>query len=128
MIRASSLPDRYRTAFANGAHEGVADVPVEKGGAGLGFGPHELLEAALATCIVMTVEMFAAKHEIPIRGARCEVRIDRSVPDAVTLRYSLTLEGALTEEQAALLRQAASACPVSRTLTGKIALQPYAAE
>jgi len=123
MIRATGLTTPYQVAFSNGAHEAVADVPVEKGGAGSGFGPHELLEAALATCIAMTVRMSAAKHEIPLAGVQCEVRIDRSVPDAVTLKYSLKLDGPLTDEQAAKLRGAASRCPVARTLSGAITIQ-----
>ena len=104
MIQATSLATPFQTTFANGSHEAIADVPVEKGGAGLGFGPHEFLEAALATCIAMTVRMSAAKHGIPLSCVQCEVRIDRSVPDAVSLHYSLKFDGPLTDEQAAKLR------------------------
>ena len=124
MIRSSSLGVPYQTAFTNGSHEALADVPVEKGGAGIGFGPHELLEAAFATCLTMTVQMYAAKHGLPLEGATCEVRIDRSVPNAVVLNYDLTFDGPLTDEQSARLREAASRCPVAKTLTGTIALQP----
>jgi len=123
MIRSSSLDVPYRTAFTNGSLDAVADVPVEKGGAGQGFGPHELLEAAFATCLTMTVQMYAAKHGLPLHAARCEVRIDRSVPDAVTLNYALAFDGPLTDEQSARLREAAGRCPVARTLTGAIALR-----
>ena len=124
MIRSSSLDVPYQTAFTNGSHSAVADVPVEKGGEGKGFGPHELLEAAFATCLTMTVQMYAAQHEIPLRGAQCEVQIDRSLPSTVTLEYALTFDGPLTDGQAAQLRAAASKCPVARTLTGTILLQP----
>jgi len=124
MILSSSLGVPYQTAFTNGSQDAVADVPVEKGGAGQGFGPHELLEAAFATCLTMTVQMYAAKHDLPLNGATCEVRIDRSVPNAVTLNYAMTFDGPLTDEQCAQLREAASRCPVARTLTGSIALKP----
>jgi len=124
MIRTASQPTRYQTLFNNGSHEAVADVPVEKGGSGHGFGPHELLEAAFATCLTMTVGMYATKHEIPLTRASCEVRINRSNPEAVVLDYSLDFEGALTEEQSSRLRIAASKCPVARTLTGAISLRP----
>jgi putative redox protein len=123
MIQSTSLGIPYQTAFGNGSHEAVADVPIEKGGAGKGFGPHELLEAAFATCLTMTVQMHAARHGIPLTQARCEVRIDRSIPGAVTLNYDLALDGPLTDEQSAQLREAASRCPVARTLTGSIALK-----
>lgn len=124
MIRASSLDVPYQTAFTNGTLQAVADVPVEKGGAGEGFGPHELLEAAFATCLTMTAQMYAAEHTLPLHAARCEVRIDRSVPGAVTLNYALTLDGPLTGEQSARVREAVSRCPVARTLTGAITLRP----
>ena len=128
MIRSASLDAPYQTAFTNGSHEGVADVPVEKGGAGKGFGPHELLEAAFATCLTMTVQMHAARHGLPLRSAECEVRIDRSVPNVVTLNYTLTFDGPLTEEQSAQLREAAGKCPVARTLSGPILLRSQTPE
>lgn len=125
MIRATSLTVPQQTTFTNGVHEAVADVPVEKGGAGRGFGPHELLEAALATCLTMTSNMFAAKHGYPLTGVRCEVRIDRSVPGSVTLNYDLNFEGPLTEEQRAAICDAASRCPVVKSLTGTISLRSF---
>lgn len=118
MIRATSLSVPHQTPFSNGPHSGIADVPVEKGGAGAGFGPHELLEAALATCVAITVRLAAEKHGFPLESATCEVRLDRSNPDAVTLNYDLTLLGPLSHEQIAHLRDAASRCPVTKTLTG----------
>ena len=54
MIQVTSLDLPHQTAFSNGAFNSVADVPLEKGGAGKGFGPHDLLEAALATCLRFT--------------------------------------------------------------------------
>jgi len=85
MIRSFTEANRNQTSFTNGTSAAEADVPVEKGGAGNGFGPHELLEAAVATCMTITARQYATQHELPLSGARCEVRIDRSVPGSVTL-------------------------------------------
>lgn len=124
MIRSASSATPYRTEFTNGTHAATADVPVEKGGAGRGFGPHELLEAALATCMTISVEKAARTHGFPLAAVACEVRIDRSFPGTVTLNYHLTLDGPLTAEQRAALNEAARDCPVGRTLTGAIAVRP----
>ena len=43
MTRSFSLGVPYQTAFAKGSRDAIADVPVEKGGADQGVGPHELL-------------------------------------------------------------------------------------
>jgi len=124
MIRASGFHLGCQTAFTNGAHDAVADVPVVKGGAGEGFGPHELLEAALATCMAMTVTMSATEHGLPLTAVRCEVRLDRSAPAGVALTYTLAFDGELSEGQAERLREAAGRCPVARTLTGGLAVRP----
>jgi len=117
MIRVSSLEKPYRTSFTNGRHSAVADVPLEKGGADEGFGPHELLEAALATCLTMTVQMYAAKHGLPLTAAHCAVRLDRSVPNDFVLHYDLVLDGPLGPDETEQLREAARNCPVGRTIS-----------
>lgn len=118
MIVSRSLSVPFQTEFSNGNFTAVADVPRDRGGDGNGFGPHDLLEAALATCMTITVQKYAAKHAIPLTGATCEVNLDRAVPNAVTFNYSLIFEGELTDEQRQLMRQSAGHCPVARTLTG----------
>lgn len=123
MIKSSTLDVPFQIAFTNGVHAGVADLPIVKGGAGAGFGPHELLEAALATCLVMTARMYAEKNRLPLASASCEVLIDRSAVDSVVLGYVLLVEGDLTTEQKRQIQEAAARCPVARTLTGQINLQ-----
>ena len=121
MIQARSLVEPYRTGFSNGTCESTADVSIAKGGGGLGFGPHELLEAALATCVTITVQMAAKKHGYPLEGAQCMARLDRSQPDRIQLHYTLTLDGpTLTSEQHAALHASAARCPVAQTLSGGI--------
>ncbi len=122
MIKAASVNQSCQTAFTNSDQSSIADLPIAKGGAGLGFGPHELLEAALATCMVMTVRMYADRHHLPLTAVNCDVRIDRSAIESVSLFYDLTLEGNLTAEDKQLLQAAAASCPVARTLTGRIAV------
>ena len=39
-----------------------SDNTPDKGGKGAGFRPHELLEAALACCMNMSVRMYAESH------------------------------------------------------------------
>jgi putative redox protein len=106
----------------------VADVPLEKGGNGDGFGPHDLIEAALATCMAITVRKTAETEAIPLVDVRCDVRLDRTDPTAAVLRYALAFQGPLTTEQEARLREAASGCPVSRTLANGVRINASPAE
>ncbi|MGO9777499.1 MAG: OsmC family protein [Terracidiphilus sp.] len=120
MIYAKSQLARYQTRFSDGVHEGVADTTADKGGNHSGFRPHDLLEAALAACVNMTVRMVADHHGIPLRGVTAKVSLDRTHPDEVIFRYDLELDGELTEEQRDRLFQASRACPVRKTLSKRI--------
>src|SRR5690349_16593639 len=119
MIRATASD---RVEFTNGRQTASADVPPEKGGRGDGCGPHELVEAALATCMAITARKAAMEFGLPLHGVRAAVQIDRA--DGVALRYELEFDGPLTPEQTARLRAAVHDCPVARTLTGPIAVSP----
>lgn len=123
MIRAETRAEAYQVAFTDGVHSGVADLPTAKGGAGRGFGPHDLLEAALATCLTMTARLYADKHGLPLAAARCTVNLDRTDPRAVVADYDLTFDGPLTDDQAAALRAAVARCPVAKTLAGGVAVR-----
>ncbi len=120
MIRATSDSARYSTRFSDGTYEGVADTTADKGGGGSGFRPHSLLEAALATCVNMTVRMYADNHNIPLAEVTTRVSLDRSVPDQTMFRYEVEFDGDLTPQQVEKLLETANACPVRRTLSKTI--------
>jgi len=123
MIRATSELTRYQTSFSDGEHEGLSDATADKGGEHSGFRPHDLLEAALATCVNMTVRMYADNHGIPLGGVTASVSLDRTRPDEVVFRYEVGLDGDLTAEQRDSLLRAASACPIRRTLSKRIGFE-----
>lgn len=116
MIEAVSEDAPYRVTFRNDVLSTSADAPREKGGGGTAFGPHELLEAALATCMVMTVRMMARRESWPLRAATAKVSLDRSQPGEARYDCELDVVGELTAEQRDRLLAAASECPVGQTL------------
>ena len=95
-------------------------MPSSTGTGAAGFRPHELLEAALACCLSMSVRMAAEKHAIPPEAVTARVRLDRGAEGAV-FHAEIELRGdSLTPEQRERLVQAGKACPVSRTLSGSV--------
>ena len=94
----------------------MCDTTPDKGGAGQGFRPHELLEAALGSCLVMIMTKFAASHDIPLSGVAVAVTLDRSDPETAAYACAITLEGNLTEDDRRRILRAARSCPVRRTL------------
>jgi putative redox protein len=124
MIRATSNGVPYRVTFTDGRFTATADTTREKGGGDAGFGPFELIEAALATCLTITLEKTARQHGLPLERAAAAVRIDRSRPGEPVLTYELEMHGPLTGEQRAQLAAAAADCPVNRALTGTVTVRP----
>ncbi len=123
MITASSEPTAYRTLFSSGAHQAIADAPVAKGGGGAGFDPHELLEAALATCINIVVRKRASQLAIAVESVAVIVRLDRSRPELTSFEYELNLGGSINAEQRGLLYEAVKNCPLSQTLSQQIVVR-----
>lgn len=95
----------------------MADTTEDKGGGGSGFRPHELLEAALATCMNMAATMYAAKHAIPLSRVVTKVTLDRSGSEQVAFSYSVELSGKLTAQQRDVIMSAMRVCPVRKTLS-----------
>ena len=121
MIRATTEEERYLTKFTNGTGSGYADASAAQGGTGTSFRPHELLEAALATSVNVTLRMYAEKHGVPLDDVVTEVKLDSSSPDESILRYEIELLGRnLTEEQRSELLEVARGCSVRRTLSKPI--------
>ena len=116
-MRARSLPDRYAATFSNGDYSAPADTTAEKGGGDAGFRPHDLLEAALATCLTMTLRMAADERGFPLETVSANVTLDRSAKDEVVFEYSIELQGELTDAQREELLEAAGGSSVRQTLS-----------
>jgi putative redox protein len=123
MITCRNEKLKYQTTFSNGKHTAYADTTEDKGGKSSGFRPHELLEAALATCLNMHLRMYADTHDISLDEVQTTVTLDRSLPNDVIFKYSIDLIGPLTKEQRQRLFQIAKTCPVHKTLLKVISIQ-----
>lgn len=117
MIRCTSGDDPWQCTVTNGDDVATADTTT-RNGAGDGFGPHELLEAALASCLAMTVRMEADEADVDLESVTTAVSIRRDA-DLTAFEYAIDLDG-VTGQEAEALRDAASRCPVRRTLSKRL--------
>ncbi len=126
--------DLYRTSVQMGAHTLIADEPSAMGGADEGPNPYDLLLAALGSCKVMTLRMYADRKGWPLESASvslaherrhaqdCE-RCDTSEPKLDHIDATLTLEGDLSDDQRHRLLEIADRCPVHRTVTSDLRIK-----
>lgn len=124
MTRAESLGPCFVTRVSAGGHAALADVTADKGGAGVGFRPHELLEAALASCMAITARMLAEHHAIPLAQIAVDVQLDRCDPQAPVFDYHVELADAagvpLPAPQRERVLTALTRCPVHATLSAPL--------
>jgi putative redox protein len=123
MITCKSEQIQYQTTFSNGHLTSYADATEDKGGKGAGFRPHELLEAAFASCLNMHLRMYADHHNISLDGVSTTVTLDRNLPNDAIFKYSIDLKGSLSEEQRSVLLRIVKTCPVRKTLSKVISFK-----
>ncbi len=115
-VTSRSLPGslRQEVVFADG-HQLVTDEPPSVGGDGSAPTPHELLPAAVASCISTTLVMYARRKEWDLREAEVDVVFDPKATPR-TFEIEVRVDGDLDDEQRERLEQIAAACPVRRSL------------
>jgi putative redox protein len=102
-------------------HQLIADEPRDQGGDDRGPTPQELLAASLASCMAITIEMYAIRKgwQVGQLAVECEYeQADRGQP--TVFKLTLRLPPDLDPEQAERLSQIAARCPVHRTLEGEV--------
>jgi putative redox protein len=101
--------------LVGGEHRLITDQPKELGGDGTGPSPHELLPAALAACVAVTLAQYSRTKGWDLGEMAVDVEYDKgSTPRQVEI--AIRLDGELTETQLERLERVARACPLRRSL------------
>ena len=104
------------------SHTITSDEPKDHGGGDAGPSPQELLAASLASCVAITMEMYATRKHWDIAGLRVDVEYtpaERGHPTKFDVVMKMPAH--LSEEQVEKLSVIAAKCPVHRTLEGEVA-------
>ncbi len=114
-----------------GTHHLQVDEPASVGGSDVAPDPYDFLLAGLGACTSMTVGLSARRKKWPLENITVSLRHSRihakdceecetkeGMLDRIDMNIDLT--GPLTSEQHARLMEAASKCPVHRTLKSEI--------
>jgi putative redox protein len=113
---ASSVGDTLRQeVLVDGRHKLVTDEPERLGGTDAGPAPHELLPAALASCIATTIRRYARTKG----WALGELSVDVVYDNTSTPRHfdvTITLPPGLSPMQVQRLMRVAAACPLRRSI------------
>jgi putative redox protein len=113
-LKATLGREGFATVMSARTHTLVADEPLDLGGDDTAATPYEHLLGALASCIAITLRMYATRKAWPLEGV--DVDATMSEGRTPTITRTIRLRGPLDDAQRARLVEIADACPVSRLL------------
>ena len=126
MVTTQSTSRPYRTLVSRAQVRIEADAVKDGRGSGERLRPHELLEAALASCMNISARLEAEARGLGPVEVRTVVSIDRTQPGKAIYRYRCRVDGPLRPDERASLEAAAAACALGQTLlrTAVLAVEP----
>lgn len=104
-------------------HQLIEGVTADLGGDDEGPDPHEMLEAALAGCTIITVQMYANRKQWPLKSTDVKIKILSEGKEGAVISRDISFQGELTQEQRDQLFAIANKCPIHRLLIGSIQIQ-----
>ena len=117
---ARSIPGTLRQeVILDGRFPLATDEPASLGGEDTAPAPHELLPAALASCVSTTLLMYARTKGWNL--GRVEVEVDYEQRPPRRCEIAIHVERPLSTEQLARLEKVPASCPVRRAIEGGIA-------
>jgi len=115
-LRTEAIHIRSNTVF-------VTDAPVDNNGKGESFSPTDMVATALASCMLTIMGIKARDKEIDITGAKAEIKkIMASDPRRISKVFVKIHmpDHPYTEKEKKILKKAAAACPVSKSLSADL--------
>jgi putative redox protein len=119
MIQATRK-NKFTVSLKSRSHSLISDVGETSGGDDLGMTPHEILEASLAACTSITVQMYAARKSWALESCDVLVSIASENAEGTVFSVKVNLVGNLDVGQIQRLLEIATKCPVHKILSGPI--------
>lgn len=114
MVKATIKKDNYETLIEAGRRRMIADEPVDEGGTDLGMNPIELICSSLASCVSITLRMYADRKQINLDEVQVEVDFDK---ESGGFQKNIKLFGNLSDGDIEKLKEIAEKCPVNKILS-----------
>jgi putative redox protein len=113
-----TTPGSFQVKVSTANWNFLADEPIEAGGLASGPSPYGLLSAALGSCSLMTMRLYANRKKWPLEDIHVEITHYRNgLRGNDTFVKEIRLVGILENSQRSRLLEIAAHCPVRTTLS-----------
>jgi putative redox protein len=134
VVARGSAEDIFRVVINADGHRQFGDEPESFGGQDTGPTPYDYLSTALATCTVMTLNMYARRKRLSLETVQVSVRhgkihaadcVDCETRTGKIDRFDkqIFLDGQLDDQQRQRLLEIADRCPVHQTLHKEVEIR-----
>lgn len=121
----------FTTQLQTKKHSFIGDEPISFGGDDFGPSPYEYLNAAIASCTVMTLKLYAERKKWDLKEVFVYISHNRKHSDELMLDIEkpgyvdhitkrLKFVGDLDHKQKERLKEIASRCPVHKTVASEV--------
>ena len=119
-VKATIREDTYKTELRTDTHTIIADEPVNVGGTDLGPSPGDLIRMSLASCMAITMRMYANRKGFPVTAI--EVKVFSEDVDGTLFTSIVRIEGSLDQSQRERMLIIGKKCPIHKLLINPIAI------
>lgn len=117
-VSASIMYD-YKVINTVENHSWIADEPLELGGQDEGPKPMELFLSSLASCILITLRIYAQRRNWDAGEIHIDLTLNE-LNEGVEIIKDITFSGNLEDSQKEKLYEISKRCPVAKILTNPI--------
>lgn len=117
-VSASIMYD-YKVINTVENHSWIADEPLELGGQDEGPKPMELFLSSLASCILITLRIYAQRRNWDAGEIHIDLTLNE-LDEGVEIIKDITFSGNLEDSQKEKLYEISKRCPVAKILTNPI--------
>lgn len=118
-VRGISINNSYKVILHTVGHTVISDEPLEEGGSDEGMNPYELLSGALASCTVITIQMYLERKGWKVDELIADVDMKTITEDNITkniFHRNLIVKSNLQDSELERLRYIANMCPISKII------------
>mgnify|MGYP000991138773 CR=1 FL=1 len=122
MVKCIAIDKKYQCTIdlKSANYRLFLDTSEDRGGSGDGISPHELLEAAAAACLNISIRIALDSLGIKVDNVTVEVNLIRSVEGKSIFEYQYNIGAELNDEQKEKIEESILSCPVRQTLQKEI--------
>jgi putative redox protein len=109
--------------MTSASHSISSGLAVALGGNNEAPDPHVLLEASLAACTILTLQLYANRKQWDLGGIEVDIKILKENKEGTVISRSIAFTNELDAEKIDRLTEIANKCPIHNLLVGSVAIE-----